>query len=342
MSGACPVTRLDEDVWLVRGLPEARRVLGADHAFRAPQTTEFVPGFSRSFFLATDTGTAADRGRFRTALAAAVAPQRTERLATEVMAPRARHLAALVAAQPAFDVLDDYVRPFTRQVSYHLSGLPDAQAAELGARLSVAAELAGEDPAAVRSLVAGVWQQIREVAERGGLDGNGIAGFALRRGLISVDEAPLLTIPVLEMAALDMSGALTLTAVTRVADLPAEEQRRLAGARECRAAVWEAARRLGDIYITRVATCANTLGSARIASGDRLLIDVPAANSDEREVADHLAFGHGAHACMGRELALTTAVVGLRELLRHGTLDPVPDGGSGTLRLRPRIGVVDE
>jgi hypothetical protein len=165
----------------------------------------------------------------------------------------------------------------------------------------------------------------------------------LRRGFITVDEAPLLTIPVLEMAALDMSGALTLAAVTAVSGLPPQAQLRMAGARECRVTVWEAARRLGDIYITRVARRAAPFRPVQIASGDRLVIDVPTVNSDDEREDNHLAFGHGAHACMGRELALTTAVVGLRELLRRGTLGPAPKGGSGTLRLRPRIGVpIDE
>lgn len=342
------VARFDDGVWLIRGLQEARDVLADNEAFRTPHPHEFVPGFSRSFFLATDTGAAEDRRRFRAALAAAVSPRRMQRLAAEVLAPTARRLAMLVVTQATFDVLDEYVRPYTRQVSYHLSGIRQDLAVELGARLGVASELIREDPAdsAARSLLTEVWQRIERMAQRGELDDDGLAGYALRRGFITVSEAPLLTIPVLEMAALDMSGALTLAALTAVSDLAPDTQRTLAETRRCRAAVWEAARRLDDIYITRVATQATTVGAARIRSGDRLLIHVPAANSDDRVYAvpavfdpardsDHIAFGHGAHVCMGRELALTTAVVGLRELLRRGTLGPVQENNPEKLRLAP-------
>lgn len=265
-----PVARFGDGVWLIRGLVEARQVLADDDAFRAASPQEFVQGFSRSFFLATDTGTPEDRGRFRKALATAVSPR--------------------------------------------------------------------------RDLLATVWSEIRDMAERGELEADGLPGYALQRQIITVEEAPMLTIPLLEMAVLDMSGALTLAAVQAVSLLSPTAQRQLTDAQSCRAAVWEAARRLDDIYITRVATKSAKIGNACFRPNDRILIEVLAVNTDGRffpnarefdpaRDSEHLAFGHGKHVCMGRELAMGTAVVGLHELLLQGTLVVPAGGAAGTLRL---------
>lgn len=292
-SPASPVSRFDDGTWLVRGFQEARDVLAANNeAFRTPHEHEFVQGFSRSFVLATDACTSDDRSRFRTALAAAISPRRTAGLATAVMAPLARHLAGQVAAQRVCNALGNYVRPYARQVSYSLSGVPQEVAAEMGARLRAASDVINENPAdaAVGGLLADVWERIRRMTERGELANHGIAGNALKRQFITADEAPLLTIPVLDMAVLDMSGALTVAAIEAVSDLPTDAQRDSADAQHCRAAVWEAARRRDDIYITRVATRRALAGEAWAQSGDRLLIDVLTANSDERVYLEPATF----------------------------------------------------
>ncbi|HZB50143.1 MAG TPA: cytochrome P450, partial [Mycobacteriales bacterium] len=110
---------------------------------------------------------------------------------------------------------------------------------------------------------------------------------------------------------------------------------------------WEAARRLDDIVITRVAVEPQLIGGRQIRAGDRVLVDVPAANADVPALpdphsvlpdprVDHLSFGAGEHACMGRELALAVATAGLSGLLGRGV--PQPADGVGGLRLLPRSG----
>jgi cytochrome P450 family 142 subfamily A polypeptide 1 len=67
--------------------------------------------------------------------------------------------------------------------------------------------------------------------------------------------------------------------------------------------------------MNRTATRDAELRGARIRAGDKLLLLYPSANRDERAFAradelhvdrqpnDHVAFGHGAHFCLGASLA---------------------------------------
>ncbi|MFE7114114.1 hypothetical protein ACFU99_01645 [Streptomyces sp. NPDC057654] len=327
-----PVRPLEDRVWLVAGFDEAQQVLADARTFRTAQADEYVPGYSRSFFLATDTGTAGDRTRFRSALAAALSPQNLAALTSHVMTPLARRLAGQLPDHTPFHVPDAYVRPYTRQLSYALAGLDPGTAVELAGRLRVATELlASGDRAAALTLLHTVRTTVRNVAETGGLDPRGLPGFAIQRGFITAREAPLLTIPLLEMAALDMSGALTQAALHTTAQLPPARQRHLATPEGALNTAAHTARHLPDIYVTRVATRPARLAGTALRPGDRILIDIPAANTDPRRpppsrhpcpgtAPDHLAFGHGAHLCRGRPLALHTAATALHQLLARGTL----------------------
>jgi cytochrome P450 family 142 subfamily A polypeptide 1 len=67
--------------------------------------------------------------------------------------------------------------------------------------------------------------------------------------------------------------------------------------------------------MNRTATRDAELGGARVRAGDKLLLLYPSANRDERafpradefrvdrDPNDHVAFGHGAHFCLGASLA---------------------------------------
>jgi cytochrome P450 len=249
-------------------------------------------------------------------------------------------------------VLDDFIRPYTRQSSYRIAGIPAEPAAELAGRLRVAADLRAEEGGivAARALVADVHERIRGMAHRRELDPAGIAGHALLQGAITVDEAVLLTVPTLEMAVTDMSGALTHATLLALSTVDPSHQQASADERGCRSAVLQAARRLPDIYITRVAARPRLLADAWIHTGDRVLIDATTANSDLRVFpggpefdptggdAEHIAFGHGVHSCMGRELAVRTAAQALYALLRWGVLTRLAGRRPGMLRLVPHDG----
>ena len=192
------VSGFADGVWLVRGRAEARQVIEDSARFRAAAPPEFVPGRSKSFFLATDAAGPDGRSRFRTALAAALSPVRLRTLDELLLVPLAARLAGRLPTDgTSFDPLDDYIRPYTRQISHALAGLPGDVAVHLGARIKVAAELVVDDPAdaAASALLAEVWSSIEQVTRSGQLDPEGLAGFALGRGLISADEVPLLVVP---------------------------------------------------------------------------------------------------------------------------------------------------
>ncbi len=110
-----------------------------------------------------------------------------------------------------------------------------------------------------------------------------------------------------------------------------EERRRLAGDPSLLpTAVEEMLRWVTPIQnMNRTATRDTELGGRRIRAGDKLLLLYPSANRDERVFADpdrfdvarrpneHVAFGFGAHFCLGASLARLELRVMFEELLRR-------------------------
>jgi cytochrome P450 family 142 subfamily A polypeptide 1 len=109
-------------------------------------------------------------------------------------------------------------------------------------------------------------------------------------------------------------------------------QRRLLAAEPARipTAVEEMLRWVSPIQnMARTATCDVELRGERIRAGDRLLLLYPSANRDERAFAepsrfdvqrnpnDHVAFGYGAHFCLGASLARLELRVMFEEILRR-------------------------
>jgi cytochrome P450 len=80
--------------------------------------------------------------------------------------------------------------------------------------------------------------------------------------------------------------------------------------------------------MARTATCPHMIDGNEIAVGDKLLLLFAAANHDERIFTDpeefdldrnersHLAFGFGAHRCLGEQVAILELKVIVREVLR--------------------------
>jgi cytochrome P450 len=95
--------------------------------------------------------------------------------------------------------------------------------------------------------------------------------------------------------------------------------------------------------IARRATVDTTLGGTPVAAGEHVVVSLPAANHDpalldrpdlldvRRRRVPHVAFGHGAHQCIGQHLArtqlriaLTTIVTRIPTLSLAASLDEIP------------------
>lgn len=95
-------------------------------------------------------------------------------------------------------------------------------------------------------------------------------------------------------------------------------------------AVEELTRRLGGAAgLTRQATMDTEIGDQAVHAGDFIVLAVQAADHDEevfpepdllditRRPAGHLGFGHGAHQCIGRQIARLELAVAFETLLRR-------------------------
>lgn len=80
--------------------------------------------------------------------------------------------------------------------------------------------------------------------------------------------------------------------------------------------------------LPRIATVDVTIGGVTVPAGDAVFLAFPSANRDESIFPDadrpcfdrtpnpHLAFGYGAHRCLGAQLARLEIAVALEELTR--------------------------
>ncbi|WP_112238876.1 hypothetical protein [Kribbella monticola] len=326
------VERFRDGVWLISDVEVATIVLTDHERYRAPRIEEFVPGVSRSFFLAVDAADAGNGDRFRQALVGALTPRRIARYERDVLQPAVARLADRAVKSAAFDLLDDFIRPYSRRASYALAGMPEETSLEIVGRLKVAGELYSSDR---RSAVAGALvrqshQLMVDAAADGLLSPDGLPGFALSHGLIDLTEVPLLGRPVFDMAVSDLSAALIVASVSALASMTASAQRDYASQAGSRVLVMAASRQLSDIVATRVCVTDAMVGQTKVSAGDRLLLDLSSANQrqlsakdgghGQGHAADSLSFGHGVHACIGRELAVRTAMVAVVALASRGVL----------------------
>ncbi|WP_321804298.1 cytochrome P450 [Burkholderia sp. BCC1988] len=110
-----------------------------------------------------------------------------------------------------------------------------------------------------------------------------------------------------------------------------EQRARLVDAPELAGSAWEEVLRYdGAVHFRqRYASAAITVGGSHIKKGQRLLLGLQSANRDERQFQDpdrflidrpnnrHLAFGSGAHFCMGLQVARLEGEIVLRRFFRR-------------------------
>jgi cytochrome P450 len=345
-----PVVRLTgEHAWAVVGHEAARALLADPRAVTYRSEDPPAPPLGAQHPLLRARGDAttlfatflhhrrpADHARLRRLIAPAFTPRRVAELRA-----RAEELceacvdAAL--ARGRMDVVGDLARPLALTLASELLGIPEAMHRELGAH---ARELAHElDPfppgagARERGVLAmiGLAERLRELL-REGEAGDGLLWSldrACARGELSEQEvvghgAMLLFVGHLTTQHLIGNGVLAL--------LRAPGQWRLLCERPdlVEAAVeellrfnppspWAPRRLIADVEV----------GPARLRAGDNVMVLLAAANRDPaafpepdrvdlaRRPSLHLAFGHGAHRCVGAALARLETQVAIGALARR-------------------------
>jgi len=129
------------------------------------------------------------------------------------------------------------------------------------------------------------------------------------------------------IAGIDTTASALGTSLWHLAQSPAQWESLRGDPTMVPMAVEELLRAFAPTTVTRTTTTATVLGGHRIEAGDPLLVMLPCANRDEDRFPDadrvildrtpnrHLAFGLGAHHCLGAGLARMELQVALRALV---------------------------
>jgi cytochrome P450 len=268
-----------------------------------------------------------DAERFRQVLLRDMAPRAVER-----REPAVRKMA--VAAIDSFievgtsDLMRDLAIPVPARMIMHWLGLDDERWAEFVAAVHSMLHSAGD----VEKVMPAVIQIDAWIAEA--MSERTANGY--REDLISklmesltADEAARYTFTLI-VAGLDTTSAAIGNALVQIAQRPDLRGRLRAEPGALRPAIEELLRFESPLQmLARTASRDVSLGGARIAKGDRLLISWAGANRDpgvfphpdtldpDRLANRHMAFGVGLHRCLGSNIARSTVRIVLEEVLRR-------------------------
>ena len=162
-------------------------------------------------------------------------------------------------------------------------------------------------------------------------------GTDLLSGLVhaQVDGEPLSDLHILGTAALTLIAGIDTTAATlgsmlwHLATHDTDRARLVEQPDLLPSAIEELLRAYAPVTMARIATTDTHLGGCPIRTGDRVLLNFPAANRDpaafpnpdqvilDRSPNRHLAFGTGIHRCVGSHLTRMELRVALDEWLTH-------------------------
>ncbi|GLY01296.1 cytochrome P450 [Actinoplanes sp. NBRC 101535] len=329
------------EAWLVTRYEDARQALTDP---RLSKKTAFAVGSSRTatrspsvsnvlshHMLAADPP---DHTRLRRLVSAAFTARRIEALRPRIQEISRDLLDALEGVDEA-DLIDTYAFPLPIQVICELLGVPaaDRDTFRAWSGIIVAGSQSGDRlQPAVRDMSAYILALLDER--------RGTPGDDLLSGLIGVSDAgDRLTEAELSSMVFLLLIAGHETTVNLIGNGAYLLLRDRARWRELGAdpallptAVEEFLRFEGPVETAtfRVATEPLTLGGARIAAGDPVMVVLLSANRDDTRFPDagvlrldrtqnpHLAFGHGIHYCLGAPLARLEAQIAFSDLLaRH-------------------------
>lgn len=272
-----------------------------------------------------------DHNRYRALLARCVNGKAGTTIATALETESAR-LVERLAPRGECDLVLDFARPLQNALFAALFDVPEeeTQACARWAGDLLQDAYPERRASATKEFMAYVGRAIEEYstgARRG--DGSGLLDLLASA---EVDGEPLTREQALDLAFLmGMASLDTLTnsvsfTFRYLAGHPAHQHRLAAEPRIAGAAAEELLRLHSVVSIARTATRDTEVAGARIRAGDRVLLnlslagrdphhypDPAAADFDRHNSATHVAFGFGAHRCLGARIATQGLTAALRD-----------------------------
>lgn len=325
-----------EPAWLVTRYDDARTVLSDPCFSRAEAGSRdqprMIPDLIPMGLLDMDPP---NHSRIRRLVAKAFTVRGTDRLRPSAQRLATELVTAMIDAGPPADLVSSFAQPLPIGVIYELFGIPDddrdefAQWVSDGTSTDVSADTRVECLRNQADYMAGL------VATRRREPTDDLLGALV----LARDEGDRLTEDELVLLAFGLLAAGFETTASEIANfvyllLTHPDQFALLRTRpELLAGAVEELLRFTPLNaqagIARYATHDIALGGDVVTEGDAVLASFPAANRDPtvfpdpdsldltRPVTGHLAFGHGAHYCVGAQLARMELQVALDELVRR-------------------------
>ncbi|GAA2720183.1 cytochrome P450 [Actinocorallia aurantiaca] len=315
-----------EPSWVITRYADVRRVLGDTASFSniaagqgpmpppRPESRE-IPPPQEGFFVAYDPP---EHTRLRRMVSSAFTMRRLSRLHSYVDSVVAEHLDAMEAAGPPVDLVQALALPLPSSVISELLGVPHADRAELHRIGAMLFDLT-TPPAAQAANFDHVRAFMRDlIAHERAVPGDGLIGMLLREHGEDLSDGEMTGIcSLLLVAGYETTAKMIALGVLLLLRHP-EQLAILRDRPELTAgAVEEMLRYLSVVHYGFVLTATRdvTIQGCRIRAGDYVMCALPSANRDEALVPDpdrfdvtrrpvpHLAFGYGAHHCVGAALA---------------------------------------
>ena len=330
---------LGHEMWLVTRHEDVREVLGDAERFsnegqtglasRDRHSPEDVARMRAGNLLLLDPP---KHSRLRRMLMPAFTGRRMQRLEPRVRQIVDDHLDAMARKGPPADLVADFALPVPSLVICELLGVPFEDREDFQARTASLLDVSRPTEERLRAQQASRRYMAGLVAREQADPGDALLGMLVREHGDELTTDELIGIAVLLLLAghettSNMLGLGTLALLQHPDQLARVREDPEAVA----PAVEELLRWLSIVHsgVVKTATQDTEIAGTPIARGDLVALSLPAANRDPRAHADgdrldvthgapgHLAFGHGAHHCLGAPLARMEMRIAFPALLRR-------------------------
>ncbi|MEU4803890.1 cytochrome P450 [Actinosynnema sp. NPDC023587] len=333
MREAGPIHRLPVPfgvrVWLVTGQPEAKKVLSDTDAFSndyarlgAAVGIEQTPG-------GLGFADPPDHTRLRKLLTPEFTMRRLSRLVPRIDEIVTERLDAMAAVDGPVDLVREFALPIPSLTICELLGVPYADRDRFQELAVARFDLFGGANSALGAISESL-KYMEKIVRRERRDpGDGLIGMIIREHGDAVTDAELagLADGVLTGGFDTTASMLTLGAIVLMSD-PAARAAMKDDDKAAAPLVEELLRHLSVVQVAfpRFAKRDLVIADTEIKEGDVLAVSLSAANREgldrmdfdaARKVSTHLAFGHGAHRCVGAELARLELRAAYPALLRR-------------------------